>query len=196
MLSTLFSRLAVVLTVLGLIGAMALPASAGRPEKITIHEEFDEEMCGIPVHDVIDGTILINTQEYVIQADDPTVQDWARLDVIIWHVKVTYTNAAGETVLQFERNTIQDDSFVDNGDGTWTYTFNVNGQGVMFKGAKGNVLIDVGRTSFSFVFYLGDLSTQADNYFVGGGVTGIVGPHPVDESDFALACELITETLG
>jgi len=196
MLRTLFSRLAAALTVIGLIAAMAMPASAGQPVKITIHEEFDEEMCGIPVHDVIDGTIILHIQDYVIQADDPTVQDDFWIGVIQFHAKITYTNADGETLFQFERNTIREESLVDNGDGTWTYNYTVNGQGVMFKGEKGNVLIDVGRTSFSFVFYLGDLSTQADNYFVGGGVTGIVGPHPVDESDFALACELIIDTLG
>ena len=193
---TLFSRLAAVLTVIGLFAAMAMPASAGKPEKVIVHEEFDELMCGIPVHDIIDGSIIMHIQDVVIPADDPTTEDGFWIGVTQWHFKITYTNAAGETLLQFERNTVQEESFVDNGDGTWTYNFNVNGQGVMFKGEKGNVLIDVGRTSFSFVVYLGDLSTQADNYFVGGGVTKVVGPHPVDDSDFALACELITDVLG
>ena len=193
---TLFSRLAAVLTVIGLFAAMAMPASAGKPEKVIVHEEFDELMCGIPVHDIIDGTIIMHSQYLVIPADDPTVQDGFWIGVTQWHFKITYTNAAGVSLVQFERNTVQEESFVDNGDGTWTYNFNVNGQGVMFKGEKGNVLIDVGRTSFSFVVYLGDLSTQADYYFVGGGVTKVVGPHPVDDSDFALACELITDVLG
>jgi hypothetical protein len=192
----LFSRLAVVLAVIGLFAAMAMPASAGKPEKITIHEEFDEVLCGIPVHDIIDGSIILHIQDHVIQADDPTVQNNFWIGVIQWHFKVTYTNAAGVTMSQFERNTIQEDSLVDNGDGTWTYSYTVNGQPIMLQGGNGTVLVDVGRVSYSIVFYFGDLSTQADDYFISEEITQVVGPHPIHESDFALFCETVTDILG
>ena len=196
MLRTLFSRLAVVLTVLGLLGAMAMPASAGRPEKIDIYEEFDEVLCGIPVHDIIEGTVILHIQDYTIQADDPTVEDDFWIGVIQQHFKVTYTNAAGVSLFQFERNTLQEDSIVDNGDGTWTYTYTLIGQQIMLKGGNGTVLVDVGRTSYSFLLYFGDLSTQADNSFISADVTQVVGPHPIHDSDFALFCEAVTDILG
>ena len=71
MLGTLFCRLAALLTILGLLATMAAPVSAGKPEKITVHDEFDEELCGIPVHTTVDGFFMLHIQDYVIQADDP-----------------------------------------------------------------------------------------------------------------------------
>jgi hypothetical protein len=193
---TLFIHLAAVFTVIGLFAAMAMPASAGKPEKITIYEEFDEVLCGIPVHDIIEGAVILHIQDYVIQADDPTVQDDFWIGVIQQYFKVTYTNAAGVSLFQFERNTVQEDSLVDNGDGTWTYTYSLIGQQIMLKGGNGTVLVDVGRTSYSIVFYFGDLSTQADNYLVSADVTQVVGPHPIHESDFALFCDTVADILG
>jgi hypothetical protein len=196
MCRTLFSRLAVVLTVIGLFAAMAMPAGAGKPEKITIYEEFDEVLCGIPVHDIIEGSVILHVQDHVIQADDPTVQDSFWIGVIQQYFKVTYTNAAGVSLFQFERNTVQEDSLVDNGDGTWTYIYTLIGQQIMLKGGNGTVLVDVGRTSHSIDIYFGDLSTQADNYVVSADVTQVVGPHPIHESDFALFCDTVTDILG
>ena len=52
------------------------------------------------------------------------------------------------------------------------------------------------RISNSVNFYLGDPSTQADNYFISADVTRVVGPHPIHESDFALFCDVVTDILG
>jgi hypothetical protein len=46
------------------------------------------------------------------------------------------------------------------------------------------------------VFYLGDLSTTADDEFLGQVVTGITGPHPQAESDFELFCQNVQKVLG
>ena len=54
---------------------MASPATAGKPEKVIIHEAFDEELCGIPVHTTVDGFFMLHIQDYVIQADDPSVEE-------------------------------------------------------------------------------------------------------------------------
>jgi hypothetical protein len=192
----LLVRLGLVLTVLGMVAALAQPVSAGKPEKVVIHEEFDEDLCGIPVHTTVDGFFILHIQDYVIQADDPTVEDDFWIGVVQTHFNVTYTNAAGDTVLQTERNTLQEDALVDNGDGTWTYTYSVSGAPLRLKAEKGTMLLDAGRISVSIVLYFGDLSTQADNFFVSEEITRISGPHPIAESDFALFCEFVTDTLG
>ena len=196
MFRSLLVRLFAGLTVFALLGVMASPASAGKPMKITIYEEFDEELCGIPVHDIIEGSVILHIQDYVIQADDPAVQDDFWIGVIQQYFKVTYTNAAGVSLVQFERNTVQEDSLIDNGDGTWTYTYTLIGQQIMLKGDKGTVVVDTGRVSYSLVLYFGDLSTQADNSFVSAEITQVAGPHPIHDSDFALFCETVTDILG
>ena len=196
MRTSLFARFSAVLTVLGLLLVMASPVSAGKPEKIVIDESFDEELCGIPVRTTVDGFFILHIQDYIIQADDPTVQDDFWIGVVQTHFNVTYTNTAGVTMLQTERNTLQEDSIVDNGDGTWTYTFSVSGAPLRLKAGKGTMLLDAGRISVSIVLHLGDLSTQADNSFVSEEITRVSGPHPIAESDFARFCEFVTDVLG
>lgn len=196
MLGTLFSRLAALLTILGLLATMAVPVSAGKPEKITVHDEFDEELCGIPVHTTVDGFFMLHIQDYVIQADDPEVQDDFWIGIIQGHFNVTYTNVAGVTMFQTERNTLQEESIVDNGDGTWTYTYSVNGRPLALSAGNKPIAVDAGRISVSVEFYLGDLSTLEDNSFISEEITQIAGPHPIAESDFALFCEVVTDILG
>lgn len=193
---TLHVRLVLLLTAFGLVAAMANPVSAGKPEKVLINEEFDEELCGIPVHTTVDGFFKVHIQDYVIQADDPEVQDDFWIGVIQNHFNVSYTNAAGVTLFQIERNTLQEDSLVDNGDGTWTYTYSISGQPLRLRGGNGSVVADVGRISVSIDLYFGDLSTQADNYFISEEITRVAGPHPIIESDFTLFCEVVNDILG
>jgi|SwirhisoilCB2_FD_contig_41_20972613_length_821_multi_4_in_0_out_0_1 hypothetical protein len=192
----LLVRLSILFAVIGLVAGMAGPVSAGKPEKVPVHEEFDEELCGIPVHTTVDGFFIFHIQDYVIKADDPAVQDDFWTGVIQTHFNVTYTNAAGVTMFQMERNTTQEDPLIDNGDGTWTYNYTVNGQPLRLKSGNETVLVDVGRISYSVVFNLGDLSTQADDFFISEEITHVVGPHPLAESDFALFCEVVTRIMG
>jgi hypothetical protein len=56
--------------------------------------------------------------------------------------------------------------------------------------------MDVGSISFSDVIYLGDLSTEADDSFVGSTITDINGPHPEAESGFTTFCKVMNDILG
>ena len=85
MYKSLFIRFFVCLAVFAMLGVMASPASAGKPEKIYVNEQFDEELCGIPVHTTVDGFFKLHIQDYVIQADDPDVQDDFWIGVIQNH---------------------------------------------------------------------------------------------------------------
>jgi len=196
MRGTLIVRLSALLAVLGLIAVMANPAAAGKPEKNITHAEFDDLLCGtIPVHVTVDGWTIFHIQTVVIQDSGPGT-DGFWIGVIQDHYTVTFTNAAGVTVTQQAFQTRQEGAMVDNGDGTWTYTYTVNGLPLRLRSGNQTVLMDVGSISFSDVIYLGDLSTEADDSFVGSTITDINGPHPEAESGFTTFCTVMNDILG
>jgi hypothetical protein len=196
MRGTLIVRLSALLVVLGLIAAMANPASAARPEKIDqTAGPFPDEVCGIPVTTTITGFTILHIQDVIIPSAGEGSDDFW-IGVIQDHLTFTNTNADGVTLTNTVRQTNQEGDFVDNGDGTWTYTFTVHGLPLKLRSGNQIVLMDVGSISFEDVFYLGDLSTTADNEFISQVVTGISGPHPQAESDFELFCEVFTDIMG
>ena len=194
MRTSLFARFAPILTVLGLVLVMATPVSAAKPEKIFVQEEFDENLCGVDVRTVIDGWSILHIQRQVIESTGEGTDDFW-IGVIQDHYNITRTNAAGVTMTETVRQTIQEADLVDVGDGNWSYTFSVNGQFTMRVGNQ-IVLRDVGRISYQFVFHLGDLSTLDDNEFVSYEILSSGGSHPNPESDFTLFCETIVQYLG
>ena len=194
--TSVFARFAAVLTVMGLLLAMASPVSAGNPEKVAFHEEFDENVCGIDVHTVVDGWTIFQIQDYVIQADDPSTQDDFWIGVTVNHSDVTWTNSAGVTIALAHRENVKDIDLVDNGDGTWTYSYAVVGMPYRLRSGNQVVLMEAGRITFVAVIFLGDLSTQADDEITSFAVTSISGPHPLSESDFAIFCDTFTKFMG
>ena len=143
--ASVFARFAAVLTVLGLLLAMASPVTAMKPQKIIVHEEGDEVKCGINRHTTIDGWINLHIQDYVIQADDPSVQNDFWIGVIQLHLDLTWTNAAGVTMTDQFRNTMQEGDLVDLGDGFWEYTWTANG--IIDKIRVGNKILLIERGS-------------------------------------------------
>jgi hypothetical protein len=195
MCSTLFVRVCAFLAVFGLVAVMANPVSAGKPEKVIVDESFDEVLCGVPVHTTITGFEIFHIQEVVIEPSGPDSDEFW-IGVINTHLTFMSTNAAGVTLTETDRFTRQEGSFVNNGDGTWTYTFAVNGKPIDLRSGKEHVLVEVGRITFEEVIFLGDLSTAEDNFFVSGEITSVSGPHPQAESDFTLFCEVVNDVLG
>ena len=193
--TSLIAKFAAVLTVIGLFVAMAGPAGAIKPEKITINEAFDENVCGIDVHMTVTGFEILHIQDYVIQGNDADDNDFW-IGVINQHLTITYTNAAGVTLTNTVRNTIQEGDLVDIGDGNWLYSYSVNGQPLRLQSGNQNVLVDVGAISFEVIFHFGDLETDADDEFVSETITSISGPHPQAESEWELFCEVFTDLLG
>jgi hypothetical protein len=174
---------------------MASPASAGKPEKVFAYEGFDENVCGIDVHTTVDGWSIFHIQRVVIESTGPDTDDFW-IGVIQDHYTVTWTNIAGETLTLTMRQTIQEDDFVENGDGTWTYTYSVSGPALSVRANNRIVLRDVGRISFEVVFFLGSLSTIDDNEFVSSVITSVSGPHPFAEADYNIFCETFVQYLG
>jgi hypothetical protein len=193
---TLLVRICALLAVFGVLATMANPVSAGKPEKVLINDEFDEVICDIPVHTTVTGFLIFHIQDYVIQAEDPETQDDFWIGVIQFHLDITSTNAEGVTITNSVRQINQEGDLVDNGDGTWTFTYAVNGAPLKLRSGNDTVLFDRGRITFEEVIYFGDLSTIEDNEFISGQITSISGPHPEAESDFTLFCEVFTDVMG
>jgi hypothetical protein len=196
MRGTVLVRLSALLAVLGLIVAMANPAAAARPEKIDqTAGPFPDQVCGIPVMTTVSGFTILHIQDVVIPSTGEGSDDFW-IGVIQDHLIVTWTNADGDSLTNFIQQTRQEDAVVNNGDGTWTYTYTIIGRPEVLKLGKKSVVVDVGTISFSDTLYLGDLSTTADNSFISSEITGITGPHPEAESDFVLFCQIATAVLG
>lgn len=193
---TLLVRICALLAVFGLLGTIASPVSAGKPEKVIVDESFPEEVCGIPVDTTITGFLIFHIQDYVIQAEDPETQDDFWIGVIQFHLEITSTNAEGVTITNIVRQTIQEGALVNNGDGTWTYTFAVSGVPLKLRSGNDTVLFDRGRITVEQVLYFGDLTTVEDNEFISQAILSISGPHPEAESDFTLFCEVFTDIMG
>ena len=102
----LLVRIFALIAVLGLIAAMANPVSAEKPFKETIVDEFDEVLCGIPVHTMVTGHNIFHIQEYPIQATDPEADDFW-IGVIQTHLTFRSTNAEGVTLTESIRQTRQ-----------------------------------------------------------------------------------------
>ena len=192
---TLFGRIGGVIAVIGFLAAMASPVSALKPEKVLIDESFDEVVCGIPVHTTVQGHLIFHIQDYVIQGDDEDDNDFW-IGVIQVHLIFTDTNADGVTLTNHVRQTVQEGALVDNGDGTWTYTFAVIGHPSKLRLGNETVIMDRGRITFEEVIYFGDLESIEDDEFISSVITSISGPHPEAESDFELFCEVFTEIMG
>jgi hypothetical protein len=195
MRTSLFARFAALLTVLGLLLVMASPASAGQPRKITIHDEFNEDLCGIPVYTTVDGWFTQHIQYWEIEPTTPDADNFF-IGVIQVHLDVAWTTADGEVLTTQLRRTIQEGDLVDLGDGYWEYTYTVNG--LVDKIRLGNeiLVMEVGSISIREVIYLGDLSTVDDFEFISFEVTDSNGPHPLTEADHDLFCEVITGAIG
>jgi hypothetical protein len=193
---TLLVRMCALLAVLGLLGTIASPASAGKPEKIVINESFPEEVCGVPVQTTVTGHVILHIQDYIIQADDPETQNDFWIGVIQEHVDVTFTNAAGVTLTIQVRATTQEGSLEDIGGGFWVYTYAVNGLPLKLRSGNEILIMDRGHIVEQIVFYFGDLSTLDDDEFISHEVLSISGPHPQAESDFTLFCEVVNDILG
>ncbi len=192
---TLLVRLCVLLSALGLVANLVSPVSAAKPFKETIDDEFDEVLCGIPVHTTVTGHLIFHIQDYVIQADNPDADDFW-IGVIQTHLTFRTTNAEGVILTESIRQTRQEGDLVDNGDGTWTYTFAISGKASELRSGNKRVTADVGRIAFEEVIYFGDLSTVEDNEQVSFRITSFSGPHPQAESDFTLFCEVVNDILG
>jgi hypothetical protein len=172
---------------------LAAPAAAAKPLVNRFDETFNDVVCGIPVTTHIVGTQKLHVKYSVT---DPSQANWIFFGFVQNNLTITWTNAAGRTLIEQERTTIKDLEIVDHGDGTWTFTYVINGMPEKLIAEGGVVAKDVGRIVFQDTVYLGDLNTDVDDQFLAGQILRINGPHPEADSDFALFCQVFTEVLG
>jgi hypothetical protein len=140
-------RLAAIAIALLAVVVFSAPAVAARPERIDVNDSSDDVVCGIPVHITVTGFSILHIQDVVIPSTGPDSDDFW-IGVIQDNLVVTFTNADGVTLTNTVHQTRQEDAIVDNGDGTWTYTYSINGIPEWLRTVHGHVLKDVGRIPF------------------------------------------------
>ena len=189
-------RCGVLLAVFGLIAAMASPASAGKPEKIIVNDgPFPENVCGIDVMTTVTGHVMLHIQKFVIESTGEGSDDFW-IGVLQFHLTITWTNENGVTLTNQISQTTQEGDLVDNGDGTWTYTYAVTGHPSKVRFGNKTLFMDRGRITFEQLIDFGDLDDFTDTVFFEPVVTSISGPHPEADSDFELFCEVFTDIMG
>jgi hypothetical protein len=179
--------------VLLLGAALVTPAAASQPVAHHVDETFSDVVCGIPVTIRIEGVQRLHIHDWITS---PEAVDSVFFGLVQNHFRFTWTNAAGVTLTEQERLTIKDLEIADHGDGTWTFSYVLNGMPEKLRVDGGVVAKDVGRIAFEDTVYLGDLTTDADNAFISSRITRINGPHPEADSDFQLFCQVFTQALG
>jgi len=189
-----FRLIALTLMILSSLLAFAGPAAAASDK--VIREDysyaFDDTLCGLAVHVEGEGTFRATIHEQVILSSGPDSDDFW-LGTITDHGSQTLTNTANDkSVVRTFRNNIHELSMVDLGNGFWQYTFAHAGPAVRLGTDKP---IDVGRIVITQTLFLGELSTVADDSFVGSTALFDAGRHPVFYSDEPF-CNALIAAIG
>ena len=182
-----------ILVALLMVLALAGPAAAAKPFQENIDTTVDEVVCGIPVTTHVVGSLRSHIKYDVT---DPSNVNHIWFGHINRNLTITFTNAEGDTLVERVRDNLKDEAIVDNGDGTWTFTFSNRGQPQRLIVNGRTVVKDVGKITFQDTVFLGDLTTDDDDAFISSEILGISGPHPEAESDFTLFCEVFEDALG
>lgn len=188
---TIKSTLALVLV--GLLAISQLGVALAKNDK-QIREEYAGsltgiDVCGLIVDGEFAGTFHANIKNWVVGDASQANNIWLG----VYHNKgsVTWTNPLnGKSVVESWNNNFNDASVVDHGDGTYSLTFSVSGQPVRLNGKP----LDRGTIVLTDTFYLGDLTTEADDYFISQTAGHIGGPHPVFGTDYY--CELFVPLMS
>jgi hypothetical protein len=168
-------------TLLLLMSAQLALAAAPFHDKFVLDDTFEENLCGIDV------TTHLQVRGNVISFEDHL------LDVS--HVLVTWTNADGAWLQNFGAGPVTVSEQLD-GD-ILTITEGHAGVHERLRSSEGlTPAFDRGQIVFSFVIDLNDLENPDDDVFLSLEVVFVAGPHPEVDSDFALFCEVVTDTLG
>lgn len=183
----------VILVALSMALALAGPAAAAKPFQENIDSTVDEVVCGIPVTTHVVGSVRLHIK---YDLTDPSNVNHIWFGHINRNLTITFTNAEGDTLVNRIRDNFKDEAIVDNGDGSWTFTFSNRGQPERLIVNGRTVVKDVGKITFQDTVFLGDLTTDTDDALISSVILGISGPHPEAESDFTLFCEVFEDALG
>ena len=176
------------------LGSTVVPAAADTGKVVRTDDSWsfeDVAICGLTVDIVGQSSFRGTIHEWVIGPNDPPADNF-------WignfndHGSQTFTNVAtGASVTGTWSRNVKEASMVDIGGGFWEYTYAINGPVVRLGGRP----IDVGRIAITDTIYLGDLSTEADDYFVCSTALSDAGRHPAFYSEKPF-CDALVAAIG
>lgn len=175
-----------------LLAFLLLPAAAGAVKPLifhdNFHEEFEEELCGIPVSGVAAGV-----DNFKVFFD----QSGTEVRVLgTSQIEVTWTNPENGNTVTLTSAGRFSGTATENPDGTVTFTDTYTGIPERIRISPSEVLVmDVGRIAFETTIDFGDPEDPDDDTIVSAETVFIAGPHPEAESDFALFCEAVESAL-
>lgn len=160
---------------------LALPggALAAKPTVFSDSGQFDADICGVSVSISFSSQDRVHYQESVLPSTGAG-SDELWYGIVNSKFTVTYTSYVNGNVLTYDavRNS-NDLAIAYIGEGVWQFTFTNSGLAVKLRDGTTTLLQDNGRLVLRDTVYLGDTSTDTDNYFIGEELLSIAGPHPV-----------------
>jgi hypothetical protein len=169
-----------------LLAATAPAALAAKPERfedIVDPPPSSQNICGVDV-----------TEDVFFRAHGITRADGSVVGSA--QVRVTWTNAEGESLELFAANAFFAEPPIENPDGTITFVFRQAGVHERIRSSEGiTAAFDRGQIIVMETVDFGDPEDPEDDELISQELT-FHGPHPEAESNFELFCEVFTEVLG
>jgi hypothetical protein len=159
-----------------LLLALALPAVGLAARPVTVERLYmpptqsgSDTICGIDV-------TVVNSASGVF------VQEESGAEIVAGRSTTVFTNpSTGESITFTQSGVATTSAPVDNGDGTLTSTFTVNGTSPKIQVVGGEpITIDTGSITFS-------ITTDASGHFLSFDVVSVKGPRPAGGCDAIVA---------
>jgi len=169
-------KLSAVLTAGAVLVALALPAAGIAASPVTVERLYmpptpagSDNICGVDV-------TVVNSASGVF------VQEASGAEIVSGRSLTVFTNTStGKSITFTQSGLAMTSATVDNGDGTFTSTFTVNGTSPKIQIVGGvPIAIDTGSITFA-------LTTDASGHFLSFDVVSVKGPRPASGCDVIVA---------
>lgn len=169
-------KLRVVLTGAALLAALALPTAGTAARPVAVEKLYmpptpagTDTICGIDV-------TVVNSASGVF------VEEANGAEIVAGNSTTVFTNpSSGKSIAFTQSGVATSSASVDNGDGTFTSIFTVNGTSPKIQIVGGQpIAIDTGSIMFA-------ITTDANGNFLGFDVVSVKGPRPAGGCDAIVA---------
>ena len=169
-------KLSAVLTAGVVLVALALPAAGTAASPVTVERLYmpptpagSDNICGVDV------TVVNSASGVFVEGADGA-------ELVAGHFTTVFTNPlSGKSITFTQSGSQKSSATVDNGDGTFTSTFTVNGTSPKIQ-IVGGVPIGIDTGSITFA-----ITTDASGHFLSFDVVSVKGPRPAGGCDVIVA---------
>jgi hypothetical protein len=164
------------LIILAVLVALALPAAGVAAAPVTVEPLYmpptaagSDNICGVDV-------TVVNSASGVF------VEEPSGAEIVAGRSQTVFTNpSSGKSITFTQAGVGRSSATVDNGDGTFTSTFTVNGTSPKIQIVGGAPIgIDTGSITFA-------ITTDASGHFLSFDVVSVKGPRPAGGCDVIVA---------